>query len=310
VLVDQQTAERYIPINHVREGQAPFEVLDSPLSEAAVLGFEYGYSLADPHALVLWEAQFGDFANGAQVIIDQFISSGEAKWLRMSGLVLLLPHGYEGQGPEHSSARLERFLQLSGEDNLQVCNLTTAANYFHALRRQIRRDFRKPLVIMTPKSLLRSPEAASKLAEMGPGTYFRRTIDETDQLLPDDKVNRVVLCSGKVYYDLRAARRERKIRDVAIVRLEQMHPFPAKALADSIGKYRFADVVWCQEEPQNMGAWSFVAPRIEQVLIGLDGKARRPRYVGRPEAAATATGLLKRHNAEQAKLVDEAVSIT
>jgi 2-oxoglutarate dehydrogenase E1 component len=310
VLVDQQTEERYVPINHVREGQGQFEVLDSPLSEAAVLGFEYGYSLADPHALVLWEAQFGDFANGAQVIIDQFISSGEAKWLRMSGLVLLLPHGYEGQGPEHSSARLERFLQLSGEDNLQVCNLTTAANYFHALRLQMRRDFRKPLVIMTPKSLLRSHEAGSKLAEMGPGTYFRRTIDETDQLLPDDKVKRVVLCSGKVYYDLRAARRERKIRDVAIVRVEQMHPFPAKAVADSIGKYRFADVVWCQEEPQNMGAWSFVAPRIEQVLIGLDGKAKRSRYVGRPEAAATATGLLKRHNAEQAKLVDEAVSIT
>ena len=310
VLVDQQTEDRYIPLNHVREDQAAFEVLDSPLSEQAVLGFEYGYSLADPHALVLWEAQFGDFVNGAQVIIDQFISSGEAKWLRMSGLVLLLPHGYEGQGPEHSSARLERFLQLSGEDNLQVCNLTTAANYFHALRRQVRRDFRKPLVIMTPKSLLRSAEAASKLSEMGPGTYFRRTIDETDQLVPDDKVNRVVLCSGKVYYDLRAARRERKIRDVAIVRLEQLHPFPAKALADSIGKYRFADVVWCQEEPQNMGAWSFVERRIEQVLIGLDGKAKRPRYAGRPEAAATATGLLKRHNAEQAKLVDEALSIT
>jgi 2-oxoglutarate dehydrogenase E1 component len=174
----------------------------------------------------------------------------------------------------------------------------------------VRRDFRKPLVIMTPKSLLRSPDAASKLAEMGPGTYFRRTIDEMDQLVPDDKVNRVVLCSGKVYYDLRAARRERKIRDVAIVRLEQIHPFPAKALADSIGKYRLADVVWCQEEPQNMGAWSFVERRIEQVLIGLDGKAKRPRYVGRPEAAATATGLLKRHNAEQAKLVDEALSIT
>jgi 2-oxoglutarate dehydrogenase E1 component len=310
VLVDQETEDKYVPVNHVREGQAPFEVIDSPLSEAAVLGFEYGYSLADPHALVLWEAQFGDFVNGAQVIIDQFISSGEAKWLRMSGLVMLLPHGYEGQGPEHSSARLERFLQLCGEDNLQVCNLTTAANYFHALRRQMRRDFRKPLVIMTPKSLLRSHDAASKLAEMGPGTYFRRTIDETDPLVPDDKVNRVVLCSGKVYYDLRQARRERKIRDVAIVRLEQLHPFPAKALADSIGKYRSADVVWCQEEPQNMGAWTFLDRRIEQVLVGLDGKAKRARYVGRPEAAATATGLLKRHNAEQAKLVDEALSIT
>jgi 2-oxoglutarate dehydrogenase E1 component len=310
VLVDQETEERYVPINHVREGQAPFEVIDSPLSEAAVLGFEYGYSLADPHALVLWEAQFGDFANGAQVIIDQFLSSGEAKWLRMSGLVMLLPHGYEGQGPEHSSARLERFLQLCGEDNLQVCNLTTAANYFHALRRQVRRDFRKPLVIMTPKSLLRHPEVASTLAEMGPGTFFRRTIDEVDPLVADDKVKRVVLCTGKVYYDLRQARRERKIRDIAIVRIEQLYPFPAKALADSIGRYKNADVIWCQEEPQNMGAWSFLDRRIEQVLVELGGKAKRPRYVGRPEAAATATGLLKRHNAEQAKLVDEALSIT
>jgi 2-oxoglutarate dehydrogenase E1 component len=310
VLVDQETEERYVPVNHVRQGQAMFEVIDSPLSEAAVLGFEYGYSLADPHALVLWEAQFGDFANGAQVIIDQFISSGEAKWLRMSGLVLLLPHGYEGQGPEHSSARLERFLQLSGEDNLQVCNLTTAANYFHALRRQMRRDFRKPLVIMTPKSLLRHPEVVSNLAEMGPGTFFRRTIDEVDPLVADDRVKRVVLCSGKVYYDLRQARRERKIHDVAIVRIEQLHPFPAKALADSIGRYRAADVFWCQEEPQNMGAWNFVDRRIEQVLVDLGGKSRRARYIGRPEAAATATGLLKRHNAEQAKLVDEALSIT
>jgi 2-oxoglutarate dehydrogenase E1 component len=310
VLVDQETEERYVPINHVREGQAAFEVIDSPLSEAAVLGFEYGYSLAEPHALVLWEAQFGDFANGAQVIVDQFLSSGEAKWLRMSGLVMLLPHGYEGQGPEHSSARLERFLQLCGEDNLQVCNLTTAANYFHALRRQVRRDFRKPLVITTPKSLLRSPNAAARLTELGPGTFFRRTIDETDPLVEDQKVSRVVLCSGKVYYDLHEARRERKIRDVAIVRLEQLYPFPAKALADSIGCYKNADVVWCQEEPQNMGGWSFVDRRIEQVLAGLDGKARRPRYAGRPETAATATGLLKRHNSEQAKLVDEALSIT
>jgi 2-oxoglutarate dehydrogenase E1 component len=310
VLVDQQTEERYVPIGHVRDGQAPFEIIDSPLSEAAVLGFEYGFSLADPQSLVLWEAQFGDFVNGAQVIIDQFIAPGEAKWLRMSGLVLLLPHGYEGQGPEHSSARPERFLQLCGEDNIQVCNLTTPANYFHALRRQVRRDFRKPLIVMTPKSLLRHPEVVSNLAEMGPGTFFRRTIDEMDPLVPDDKVKRVVLCTGKVYYDLRQARRERKIRDVAIIRVEQLHPFPAKALAESIGKYKSADVVWCQEEPQNMGAWTFLDRRIEQVLGELGGKARRPRYVGRPEAAAAATGLLKRHNAEQAKLVDEAVSIT
>jgi 2-oxoglutarate dehydrogenase E1 component len=228
----------------------------------------------------------------------------------MSGLVLLLPHGHEGQGPEHSSARLERFLQLCGEDNLQVCNLTTAANYFHVLRRQVRRDFRKPLVITTPKSLLRHPEVASSLAEMGPGTFFRRIIDEIDPLVPDDKVKRVVLCAGKVYYDLRQARRERKIRDVAIVRVEQLHPFPAKALAESIGKYKYADVIWCQEEPQNMGAWTFLDRRLEHVLVELNGKAKRPRYVGRPEAAATATGLLKRHVAEQAKLVDEALSIT
>jgi 2-oxoglutarate dehydrogenase E1 component len=223
---------------------------------------------------------------------------------------MLLPHGHEGQGQEHSSARIERFLQLCGEDNMQVCNLTTAANYFHALRRQVRRDFRKPLVIATPKSLLRHPEVASSLAEMGPGTFFRRTIDETDPLVADDKVRRVVLCTGKVYYDLRSARRERKIGDVAIVRVEQLHPFPAKALADSIGRYKNAQVVWCQEEPKNMGAWTFIDRRIEQVLVELGGKATRPRYVGRSEAAATATGLLKRHNAEQAKLVDQALSIT
>jgi 2-oxoglutarate dehydrogenase E1 component len=308
VLVDQQTEDKYVPLNHVREGQAAFEVVDSPLSEAAVLGFEYGYSLAEPHALILWEAQFGDFANGAQVIIDQFLVSAEAKWLRMSGLVLLLPHGYEGQGPEHSSARLERFLQLCGEDNMQVCNLTTAANYFHALRRQVRRNFRKPLVITTPKSLLRSPEVTSKLAEMGPGTYFRRVIEETDRLVEDEKVRRVVLCSGKVYFDLLHARRERKIADVALVRLEQLYPFPFNTLAQDVGRYRNAEFVWCQEEPQNMGAWSFVDRRIEQVLQGLGGKAQRPRYVGRAEAAATATGLLKRHNAEQARLVDEALA--
>jgi 2-oxoglutarate dehydrogenase E1 component len=309
VLVDQETEDKYVPLNHVRPDQAPFEVIDSPLSEAAVLGFEYGYSLADPHALVLWEAQFGDFANGAQVMLDQFISSGEAKWLRMSGVVLLLPHGYEGQGPEHSSARLERYLQLCAEDNMQVCNLTTAANYFHALRRQVRRNFRKPLVIMTPKSLLRSPEVASRLDEMGPGTSFHRVIEEIDTLVHDAAVKRVVMCSGKVYYDLLHARRERKIDDVAIIRLEQLYPFPAVTLSQVVGRYKNAEFVWCQEEPANMGAWSFVDPRIEQVLSGLDIKANRARYVGRPEAASTATGLLKRHNAEQAKLVAAALTV-
>jgi 2-oxoglutarate dehydrogenase E1 component len=308
VLVDQETEARYVPLNHVRDGQAQFEVVDSPLSEAAVLGFEYGYSLAEPRALVIWEAQFGDFANGAQVIIDQFICSGEAKWLRMSGLVLLLPHGYEGQGPEHSSARLERFLQLCGEDNIQVCNLTTAANYFHALRRQIHRDFRKPLVIVTPKSLLRSPEVASKLDAMGTGTSFHRVIEETDPLAADANVRRVILCSGKVYFDLRAARRERKLEDVAILRLEQLYPFPGRVLASALARYPNAELVWCQEEPENMGAWSFVDRRIERALAGLDLKAKRARYVGRPEAAATATGLFKRHNAEQARLVNEALA--
>ena len=227
VLVDQENEERYVPINHISEGQAPFEIIDSPLSEAAVVGFEYGYSLADPKTLVIWEAQFGDFANGAQVIIDQFLSSGEAKWLRMSGLVLLLPHGYEGQGPEHSSARLERYLQLCAEDNMQVCNITTAAKYFHALRRQIRRKFRKPLVVVTPKSLLRAREVASPLADFGPGTNFHRVIGETGTIRPDDQVRRVVLCSGKVYFDLLKARAEKGDDTVALVRARTALPVPA-----------------------------------------------------------------------------------
>ncbi|HKX10790.1 MAG TPA: 2-oxoglutarate dehydrogenase E1 component [Stellaceae bacterium] len=307
-LCDQETEARWVPINGIEAGQAQFEVIDSPLSEAAVLGFEYGYSLAEPRALILWEAQFGDFANGAQVIIDQFISSGEAKWLRMSGLVMLLPHGYEGQGPEHSSARPERFLQLCGEDNLQVCNLTTSANYFHALRRQIHRNFRKPLIIMTPKSLLRAPEVASKLADMGPGTSFHRIFEEIDELAPDDKIRRVVLSSGKVYYDLLKARRERKINDIALVRVEQLYPFPFSVLGKAVARYRNAEFVWCQEEPENMGAWTFIDRRIEQVLTGLQIKAKRPRYVGRAASAATATGLHSRFVAEQQKLVDEALA--
>jgi 2-oxoglutarate dehydrogenase E1 component len=308
VLVDQETEERYIPINHVREGQAPFDIIDSPLSEAAVVGFEYGYSLADPKTLVIWEAQFGDFANGAQVIIDQFLSSGEAKWLRMSGLVLLLPHGCEGQGPEHSSARLERYLQLCAEDNLQVCNLTTAANYFHALRRQVRRKFRKPLVITTPKSLLRAKEVASPLAAMRSGTTFHRIIGDSGEIAPDDKVRRVVLCSGKVYFDLLKARADKRDDRIALVRLEQLYPFPSVSLGKALARYRNADIVWCQEEPQNMGAWSFVDRRIERVLAGLDVAARRPRFVGRGEAASPATGLHDRHVAEQAQLVAAALA--
>jgi 2-oxoglutarate dehydrogenase E1 component len=307
VLHDQDTEALHIPLTSISNNQANFEVHDSPLSEAAVLGFEYGYTLAEPNALVLWEAQFGDFANGAQVIIDQFISSGESKWLRMSGLVMLLPHGYEGQGPEHSSARLERYLQLSAEDNWQVVNCTTPANYFHALRRQVGRNFRKPLIVMTPKSLLRNKMAVSSLKEFGPGSSFHRVLPEVEALVPDDKVRRVVLCSGKVYYDLLADRQARKINDVALIRMEQLYPFPDEPLADELAKYPNAEIVWCQEEPENMGAWFFVDRRIEKVLVSLKHKAGRPRYVGRHELAATATGLLRRHNQEQAALVEQAL---
>jgi 2-oxoglutarate dehydrogenase E1 component len=308
ILVDQETEARYVPINHVRAGQAPFEIIDSPLSEAGVVGFEYGYSLADPSTLVLWEAQFGDFANGAQVIIDQFLSSGEAKWLRMSGLVMLLPHGYEGQGPEHSSARLERYLQLCAEDNIQVCNLTSAANYFHALRRQIRRNFRKPLVIFTPKSLLRAKEVMSRLDEMGQGTSFHRVLGETETIAADENVRRVVLCSGKIYFDLVRARAEQSDDRVVLVRVEQLYPFPFNALGRALQRYRNAEIVWCQEEPQNMGAWNFVDRRIEEVLAGLGVAAKRPRFAGRAEAASPATGLFKRHVEEQAHLVADALA--
>jgi 2-oxoglutarate dehydrogenase E1 component len=307
VLYDQETESRHIPLTSLGGAQANFEVHDSPLSEAAVLGFEYGYTLAEPHALVLWEAQFGDFANGAQVIIDQFIASGEAKWLRMSGLVLLLPHGYEGQGPEHSSARPERYLQMSAEDNWQVVNCTTPANYFHALRRQVRRNFRKPLIVMTPKSLLRHKLAVSPLTDFGPDSSFHRVLPEVEALLPGEKIRRVVLCSGKLYYDLLADRQARKINDVAILRLEQLYPFPDEPLAAELAKYPNAEIVWCQEEPENMGAWTFVDRRIEKVLAGLKHKSGRPAYVGRGEMAATATGLLRRHNQEQAQLIEEAL---
>jgi 2-oxoglutarate dehydrogenase E1 component len=309
VLIDQETEERYVPLNHIRDGQAIYEVHDSPLSEAAVLGFEYGITLAEPHMLTLWEAQFGDFANGAQVIIDQFICSGEAKWLRMSGLVLLLPHGYEGQGPEHSSARPERYLQLAAEDNWQVCNLTTPANYFHALRRQVRRNFRKPLIVMTPKSLLRHKLCVSRLEDFGPGTSFHRVLPETADLVAGEAVRRVVLCSGKVYYDLVQEREARGLRDVAILRIEQLYPFPHGTLVKELQRYPNADVVWCQEEPYNMGYWFFVDRRIEECLKAGSHKAGRPKYVGRSEAAAPATGILKRHNREQAQLIDEALTV-
>ncbi len=308
---DQETEKKYVPLQHISPDQPRFEAHDSPLSEMAVLGFEYGYSLADPKTLTLWEAQFGDFANGAQVMFDQFISSGESKWLRMSGLVVLLPHGYEGQGPEHSSARPERFLQLAAEDNWQVCNCTTPANYFHALRRQLHRDFRKPLVMMTPKSLLRHKLAVSDVSMFTEGSTFHRFLwdDDKGKLVAADKIKRIVLCTGKVYYDLLAERRLREIDDVMILRLEQLYPFAHSALADELTPYKNADVIWCQEEPENQGYWHFVDRRIEAVLSDADIKAKRPVYVGRVSAAAPATGLMSRHQAEQAKLVDEALSV-
>ncbi|NKC34473.1 2-oxoglutarate dehydrogenase E1 component [Falsiroseomonas selenitidurans] len=309
-LVDQKTQAEYVPLNNIRAGQPKFEAFNSLLSEMGVLGFEYGYTLADPRTLVLWEAQFGDFANGAQVIIDQFIASAETKWLRMSGLVMLLPHGYEGQGPEHSSARLERYLQLCAERNMRVGNLTTPANYYHALRRQLKANYRKPLVLMTPKSLLRHKMAVSPLADFGPGSAFQYIIPETDALVAEDQVKRVVLCTGKVYYDLLAERREKGVKDVAILRVEQLYPFAKTTLAKLLAPYRNAEVVWCQEEPENMGAWTYIDRKIEGVLRDIEIKAKRPTYVGRAEAASPATGLAKVHQQQQEALVREALGLS
>jgi 2-oxoglutarate dehydrogenase E1 component len=281
-----------------------------------VLGFEYGYSLAEPNTLVMWEAQFGDFANGAQVIFDQFLSSGERKWLRMSGLVCLLPHGYEGQGPEHSSARLERYLQMSAEDNWQVANCTTPANYFHILRRQLHRKFRKPLILMTPKSLLRHKRVVSRLEDMGPGTTFHRVLWDDAQSHPgdhialksDDKIRRVVISSGKIYYDLLDARDAGGHDDVYLLRLEQLYPFPARTLIQELARFPNAEIVWAQEEPRNMGGWSFVEPLLEWVLDHAKTASRRARYAGRPASAATATGLASQHTKEQRSVVDQALS--
>jgi 2-oxoglutarate dehydrogenase E1 component len=309
VFVDQANEERYTPLNHLSDDQADFEVIDSPLSEASVMGFEYGFSQVEPNALVMWEAQFGDFANGAQVVVDQFISSGEAKWLRMNALVLLLPHGYEGQGPEHSSARLERYLQLCAEDNMQVVNCTTPANYFHALRRQLRRNFRKPLIVMTPKSLLRHKACVSDLADMGPGTTFHRLLDERDTQVRHGKVKRIVLCSGKVYYDLAAARDAAKAWDIEILRVEQLYPFPIKAVKEILSKTPKASVVWCQEEPKNMGGWTFVRDYIEDIMAETGMQQQRLVYAGRDAAASPATGTLSRHNREQNHLVAAALDL-
>ncbi|WP_282027250.1 2-oxoglutarate dehydrogenase E1 component [Ruegeria faecimaris] len=314
--INQETEERYYPLNNIRAGQSQYEVIDSMLSEYAVLGFEYGFSLAEPNALTLWEAQFGDFANGAQIMFDQFISSGESKWLRMSGLVTLLPHGFEGQGPEHSSSRLERFLQMCGQDNWIVANCTTPANYFHILRRQLHRTFRKPLILVTPKSLLRHKLAISTAEDFTTGSSFHRVLWDDAQkgnsdttLVKDDKIKRVVMCSGKVYFDLLEERDARGIDDVYLMRIEQYYPFPAHSLINELERFKGAEIIWCQEEPKNQGAWSFIEPNIEWVLTRIGAKNTRPVYVGRATSASPATGLASQHKAQQEALVNEALSI-
>ncbi len=315
VYYDQDSEARYIPLSNLGKDAGTYEVINSMLSEEAVLGYEYGFSLAEPRSLTIWEAQFGDFTNGAQVIIDQFISSGERKWLRMCGLVMLLPHGYEGQGPEHSSARLERFLQSCAEDNMQVANCTTPANYFHILRRQLKREFRKPLILMAPKSLLRHKRAISDIDEMAEGTSFHRLLWDDAQKLPneaiklarDNKIRRVVLCSGKVYFDLYEGREKRDINDVYLLRAEQLYPFPAKALITELSRFKNAEIVWCQEEPKNMGAWGFIEPYLEWVLAHIGAKHPRARYTGRPASAATATGLMSKHLAQLENFIEDAL---
>ena len=304
VWVDQKNGHKYIPLSAL---DRRFQVLDSPLSEFGVLGFEYGYASAAPNTLVLWEAQFGDFANGAQVMIDQFIAAGEAKWLRVNGLVMLLPHGYEGQGPEHSSARLERFLQLCAEDNMQVANCTTPANYYHILRRQMMRKFRKPLIIMTPKSLLRHKAAVSTLDQFTGDSHFMRILS-APTAPADDKVKRLVLCSGKVFYDLADARDAAGDKTTTIVRIEQLYPFPSDALVTRLKRMvNLETVVWAQEEPRNNGAWFFVESLIEESLAAAGVGPARPVYAGRKASAATATGLARNHAIQQTALVADAL---
>ncbi len=311
VLHDAVNGSEYLPLNNLAKDSIKYEVHDSLLSELAVLGFEYGYSLAMPNSLTIWEAQFGDFANGAQVIFDQFISSSEVKWLRKSGLVCLLPHGYEGQGPEHSSARLERFLQMCANDNMRVVNITTPANFFHCLRRQIHSKDRKPLIVMSPKSLLRHKLAVSKLADFSENN-FQTIIGETEKLAADDKIKRVVLCSGKVYYDLLQARSDKKTNasenNIALLRVEQIYPFPTEELKSELKKYKNAEIVWCQEEPKNMGSWHFVNELLEEVLIEIKAKTSRAKYAGRVACASPATGYGSYHAREQKELIEEALS--
>ena len=315
VLRNQDSHERYIPLNHISKNQKKFEIIDSLLSELAVLGFEFGYSLSEPETLVLWEAQFGDFANGAQIIIDQFITSSESKWGRASGLVMLLPHGYEGQGPEHSSARLERFLQLCAGENIQVVNCTTPANYFHVLRRQMNRGFRKPLIIMTPKSLLRNKKCVSKLEDFTKKNTFHRILEDHAYLTEsklinlkkDKKIEKVIMCSGKIYFDLIDAREKAKNDSVTFVRIEQLYPFPAKTLAKLLKRYTNANFYWCQEEPQNMGAWNTVKVYIERTLEIIQFKRDKIKYIGRKPSASTATGNLNKHLAQQKEILEKVV---
>ena len=302
VLYDQENEKRFVPLRHFRKDQALFEIVDSFLSEFGVLGFEYGYSQADPKTLVIWEAQFGDFSNGAQIIIDQFITSGERKWLRMSGLTLLLPHGHEGQGPEHTSSRLERFLQMCAEDNIQVANCTSPANYFHILRRQMMRDFRKPLVLMTPKSTLRHKANTSPLEDFVNGSTFHRILSNS---LSDDElknINRVVFCSGKIYFELQEHINELQLNNVYIIRLEQLYPFPYEALKQGIKKFSHCEMTWCQEEPKNMGAWEFIEKRLKSVIHRI-GSKNELHYVGRRAAASPATGVFDRHLSNQKNII-------
>ena len=317
-LTDQETGEKFFPLKNISKKQAKLEIIDSLLSEMGVLGFEYGYSLVEPDTLVAWEAQFGDFANGAQVIFDQFISSGEKKWTRASGLVMLLPHGYEGQGPEHSSARIERYLQACAQENMQVVNCTTPANYFHALRRQIHRTFRKPLIIFTPKSLLRHKKCVSEIEDFSKHNSFHRVLPDHAEfpeyklikLAPDKEIKRVVLCSGKVYFDLLEERQKVKDNRVQLVRIEQLYPFPAKTLAKHIKRFVNADqYIWCQEEPQNMGCWNTVERYINWTLDYINAKTKTVKYVGRKPSASTATGYLKKHVAQQQEIVTKALTI-
>tara|TARA_Y100000817_G_scaffold165737_1_gene129557 strand:+ start:1 stop:1428 length:1428 start_codon:yes stop_codon:yes gene_type:complete len=315
VLRNQDNHDRFIPLHHISKEQKNFEVIDSILSELGVLGFEFGYSLSEPETLVLWEAQFGDFSNGAQVVIDQFIASGESKWSRASGLVMLLPHGYEGQGPEHSSARLERFLQLCSQENLQVVNCTTPANYFHALRRQMHRDFRKPLIVMTPKSLLRHKKCVSNLEDFTKKNSFHRILEDhaylkdnkSIQLKKDKKIKKVVMCSGKIYFDLFEAREKAKDDKTVFIRIEQLYPFPVKQLGKQLRRYENARFFWCQEEPMNMGAWNTARHYIDRTLEIIQVKGEKVNYIGRNAAASTATGNLNKHLAEQKKILEKVI---